>query len=221
MKLENFEFYECSKLFNFQLNRTLSMITLNIIIDMQNDFINGVFANREAERVLINIIKYIREIVRKEDEETKLNNDEFLDQDSNKGSTDKFILTRDIHDDNYLNTQEGKYLPVVHCQKGTWGAELNTDLLAALIGNNYEIMDKSTFSSLDLLERVEKIKPSRLVLMGLCTDICVISNALLLKSHFPDLPIFVKSTCMAGSSLDKHLSALDILNSCQIYDLDQ
>ena len=176
------------------------MQTLYLIIDVQNDFVDGVFETKFAKLATQNIASFI----------------------SNLPNTDDntIILTRDLHDENYLNTQEGQNLPILHCQKGTWGAELHPELLASLNGKTYEIINKSSFASLDLLKIIGREKPYRVILMGICTDICVISNALLIKSHFPELPIFVKSSCMAGTTEENHKNALEVLKSCQIYDLD-
>ena len=124
------------------------------------------------------------------------------------------IATRDTHPENYLNTQEGKYLPVIHCVKGTEGWELD-DRIAEALGPDALILDKPTFGSTELAaEHGEENVNTEIV--GLCTDICVVSNALLLKAFYHEMPISLDAGCCAGVTPEKHLAALETMASCQI-----
>ena len=116
-----------------------------------------------------------------------------------------------------MNTMEGKHLPVVHCVKGTQGWEINDKVAAAL--GDAKIIDKPTFGSLDLVEEVKKIcadEDVEIEMIGLCTDICVVSNALLLKAGVPNVEVSVDSACCAGVTPDSHNAALSTLGACQV-----
>lgn len=158
-----------------------------IVIDMQNDFIDGALGTKEAVSIV--------PAVRKKIEEYKMRGDEI-------------IFTRDTHGENYLETNEGKNLPVVHCVKGTHGWEIADGLYVP----GSVIVDKPTFgytgwSGFDF-ESVE--------LVGLCTDICVVSNALILKAAFPQADISVDPSCCAGVTPQTHEAALATMRCCQI-----
>ena len=166
------------------------MSKILIVIDMQNDFVTGSLANPEAQAIIPNIAKKIERYKKK---------------------GDKIIFTRDTHRSNYLDTPEGKSLPILHCVHGTWGWLVVDEL-------NYpecHHIDKPTFGykywELEELDDVTEIE-----LVGTCTDICVISNALLLKTAFPNIKISVDSSCCAGVTPDKHEAALNVMSSCQI-----
>lgn len=166
---------------------------LLIVIDYQNDFITGALKNDEALRIKKNIIDKIV---------------------SWEGD---IISTTDTHNENYLLTQEGKNLPIPHCIKGTLGWNIEPDVFDALkchIGylDNYE---KNGFGCLKLLT-INDCKYEEICLIGVCTDICVISNALLLKSRFPEMQITVDASCCAGISAESHETALKAMNNCQI-----
>ena len=165
-----------------------------IVVDMQNDFISGALGTNEAKL----IVEKVRE---------KTENFEGL-----------IFFTRDTHFENYMETQEGKNLPVLHCIKGTWGWEICDELKD--LSENTEICDKPTFGSTDLMESIKELSFEEdiksITLMGLCTDICVISNAMLLKAALPEVKIIVDSACSAGVTPQSHLNALEAMKMCQI-----
>lgn len=165
-----------------------------IVIDMQNDFIDKALGTPEAEA----IVEAVKEKIQA-----------FPPAD--------VFATMDTHGEDYLNTQEGKYLPVPHCIKGSEGWEIRADLKEPLAGA--KVYEKPTFGSTqlakDLLE-ISKAEEIELELIGLCTDICVVSNALLLKAYMPEVTISVDAACCAGVTPEKHLAALETMRSCQI-----
>lgn len=174
-----------------------------VVVDMQNDFIDGPLGTPEARAIVDNVCAKIRE-----------------------GEWDEIITTQDTHDEMYLKKQEGKYLPIEHCQEGTEGWNLHTKIFGELI-NRYFWTDtfKNTFGSLSLVNhlRVDLEKHPELTdanyeltLIGVCTDICVISNALLLKAHYPEMKIVVDAACCAGTTPEKHRMALEVMKSCQV-----
>ncbi len=160
-----------------------------VVVDMQNDFIDGALGTKEAAAILPLVQKKIEDY---------------------RG--EKIYFTRDTHPKNYLKTQEGKHLPVVHCIEHTPGWEIST----ALSTENAEIVDKPTFGSLELVRRIVQDKPESIELVGVCTDICVISNALLLKAALPETPIYVDASCCAGVTPESHQNALNAMKMCQI-----
>ena len=166
-----------------------------IIIDMQQDFISGSLANKAAQDI-IPLIK--NEIGR---------------------SYKHIIFTRDTHTENYLNTPEGKHLPIEHCIKYTDGWNVNKELIeeACFKCDDVSFFDKPTFGSLGLLSHIQACGDfDEVVLCGTCTDICVISNAIILKTMKPDLKITVLGKLCAGVTPEKHNAALDVMESCQI-----
>ena len=123
----------------------------------------------------------------------------------------------DTHGENYMDTQEGRYLPVPHCIRGSEGWEIRPDIAALLDGAG--IYEKPTFGSVALAKELKKISESEEIeieMIGLCTDICVVSNALLLKAAMPEVKISVDASCCAGVTVEKHLAALETMRSCQI-----
>ena len=165
-----------------------------IVIDMQNDFIDGSLGTKEAEAIVNNVIDKIKEY-----------------------DPHDVIATMDTHETNYLTTQEGKFLPVEHCIRDTEGWRIRNDIAELL--EHAAIYEKPTFGSKALAEHlihVAKKEEISLELVGLCTDICVISNALLLKAYMPEVPISVDSSCCAGVTPAKHEAALETMRSCQI-----
>ncbi|MCR4672863.1 MAG: cysteine hydrolase [Lachnospiraceae bacterium] len=167
-----------------------------IVIDMQNDFIDGSLGTPEAVSVVPQAVKAAR------------------------GFAGPLIFTRDTHDEDYLETQEGVNLPVIHCVKGTKGWEIQDELMSIALERRAMIFDKNTFGSAHLagcmtgINRVTPIDEIRLI--GVCTDICVISNAMLLKAALPETVISVDASCCAGTTPEMHNKALDIMESCQI-----
>ncbi len=125
----------------------------------------------------------------------------------------------DTHGENYLETEEGKRLPVPHCISGTPGWKLDGRVQEALLGKNFKIIEKPTFGSTALVEELRRIQEQEEIaveLLGLCTDICVVSNALLLKAHFPEMPVCVNEACCAGVTPKTHKAALETMKMCQI-----
>ena len=165
-----------------------------IVIDMQNDFIDAALGTKEAVAIVDAVKKKIWTYPARD-----------------------IIATMDTHGENYMETQEGKYLPVPHCIKGTKGWEIRPDIAELLKGA--KIYEKPTFGSTALavdLKALSEQEEIELELIGLCTDICVVSNALLLKAAMPEVKISVDPTCCAGVTPEKHLAALETMRSCQI-----
>lgn len=165
-----------------------------VIIDMQNDFIDGALGTKEAQAVVPRIEAKI--VASKKDTSV---------------STD-LIFTQDTHGENYLDTQEGQKLPVPHCIKDTKGWNICRQLLPYTLFAT--ILEKPTFGSTDLI--AETAEYDRIVLMGVCTDICVISNAMLLKAFYPEKEICVDASCCAGVTPESHSRALEAMKMCQI-----
>ena len=173
-----------------------------VVIDMQNDFITGSLGTPEAEAVVPRVTEKIR-----------------------TWSEGPIYATQDTNFPNYLETQEGRILPVEHCIQGTEGWKIESSVRAALTegaGRNESVLylTKATFGSRDLAEVLvqrRKEEPiEEIVLIGLCTDICVISNALVLKAFLPEVTITVDAACCAGVNPDSHRNALDAMRMCQI-----
>lgn len=163
-----------------------------LIIDMQNDFIDGSLGTPEAQAILPAVLEKIKQY-----------------------PACDIIATRDTHGENYLETSEGKQLPVKHCIKGTHGWELHPEIASAI--GNAKVIDKPTFGSTALVHMLSNVKePFELELVGLCTDICVVSNALLLKAAFPETKITVDASCCAGVTPQSHCAALTTMRMCQI-----
>ena len=163
-----------------------------IVVDMQNDFIDMALGTKEAVAIVPKVKAKIQEYVQNGDE---------------------IIFTRDTHFENYLDTKEGKNLPVPHCIKGTEGWQI-TDKLAGLASDG--VIDKLTFGSVALQNYLVKQKPDSVTLVGLCTDICVISNAMLIKAALPEKDIRVDAACCAGVTPESHRRALEAMRMCQI-----
>lgn len=165
-----------------------------IVVDMQKDFVDGALGTKEAVSIVDNVVAKIKD----------------FDGD--------VIATYDTHGENYMDTQEGKKLPVPHCIKGTEGWKLDKKVQEALDEKGFTEVYKPTFGSVDLVEMIRKydVEDTQIQLIGLCTDICVVSNALLLKANFPEMNISVDAACCAGVTPEKHLAALETMSSCQI-----
>ena len=158
-----------------------------IVVDMQNDFIDGSLGTKEALAIVDNVKAKIKEY---------------------KDNGDEVILTSDTHHDNYMNTNEGHYLPVVHCIENTKGWEIREGLYI----EGAKIIDKPSFGYTGW----GNFKFDELEIIGLCTDICVVSNALILKALNPEIKISVDSSCCAGVTPDSHNAALETMKMCQI-----
>ncbi|MBR1629673.1 MAG: cysteine hydrolase [Lachnospiraceae bacterium] len=165
-----------------------------VVIDMQKDFIDGSLGTAEAVSIVGNVKEKIQMY-----------------------PIEDVFYTLDTHEENYLQTQEGRNLPVEHCIKGTEGWELDTALKDAL--KEAKVYEKPTFGSMKLAEDLKRITENEEVeieLIGLCTDICVVSNALLLKAAMPEVKISVDEKCCAGVTPKKHDAAIETMRSCQI-----
>lgn len=165
-----------------------------IVVDMQNDFIDGALGTKEAVAIVPHVAEKIRNF---------------------EGMV---LATRDTHEANYLSTQEGEKLPVEHCIRGTAGWEI-CDEVKALIKE--APVDKGTFGSTELAQCLNSYDACRekiesITLIGLCTDICVISNAMVLKAFLPEVPILVDASCCAGVTPESHRQALEAMKVCQI-----
>lgn len=166
-----------------------------IVVDIQNDFVDGALGTKEAVGIIENAVEKINSF------------------------DGEIIVTYDTHTEEYLQTSEGKNLPVEHCIKGSKGFELNEKIANALNGREYTVVEKPTFGSVELPRIVEKMADGSdfdITLIGLCTDICVVSNALILKANFPEKTIKVDSLCCAGVTPETHDSALTTMKMCQI-----
>lgn len=163
-----------------------------IVIDMQNDFITGSLGTKEAEKIVPRVAKKITEY---------------------KKGENPVIFTRDTHHENYLETQEGKNLPVIHCIAGSDGWLISKELDSS----GAKIFDKGTFGSLELSDYVSGLEGlSEVEIVGVCTGICVISNALILKAKAPEIKITVDSSCCACVNAETHKTALNAMRLCQI-----
>ena len=166
-----------------------------VVVDMQKDFVDGALGTAEAVAMVPRMVEKIR------------------------GFDGKLIVTLDTHGEDYMNTSEGRNLPVPHCIKGTPGWELDRSIAQALEGREYTVVEKPTFGSVKLPEVIRELaagKDFSIELAGLCTDICVVSNTLLLKAAFPEVPISVDATCSAGVTPESHAAALTTMRFCQI-----
>ncbi len=165
-----------------------------LVIDMQNDFIDGALGTEEAVAIVENVKEKIRSY-----------------------PSENIFATRDTHEVNYLETQEGKYLPVEHCIKNTYGWQIREDI--AVLLSDAIVFDKPTFGSTKLADFIKSIAEKEEIeieIIGLCTDICVVSNALLLKATLPEVKISVDPMCCAGVTPESHEAALKTMQSCQI-----
>ncbi|MCJ7857066.1 cysteine hydrolase [Lachnospiraceae bacterium NSJ-143] len=168
------------------------MKELLVVIDMQNDFIDGALGTEEARKTVEPVCAKIRKF---------------------EGDV---IYTRDTHGENYLNTQEGRSLPVKHCIKDTDGWQINSEVFAAGEGKTLCVVDKPVFASFELAEIAAIGRYEKITLIGVCTDICVVSNALLLKSKLSETPIAVIESLCAGVTPQSHKCAVETMKMCQI-----
>lgn len=167
---------------------------LLIVVDMQNDFITGALGTPEAQAILPRVVEKVQ---------------------AHQGPV---LFTRDSHGADYPSTQEGRLLPVTHCQVGTEGWQIQAELEAL---RRLPALDKPAFGSLELAERVQAMHQetplASITLIGLCTDICVISNALILKAALPEVKVTVDASCCAGVTPQSHRTALSAMKACQIF----
>ena len=192
----------------------MSKYNFCLVIDMQNDFINGSLGSEAAQNIVHNVVEYI------------------------KGHRAHYIFTRDTHPETekYLKSREGKYLPVPHCIRGTEGWEINKDVMDAIENSNstYTIIDKNTFGTFKPIEIIKSLHDYvhtgewretlneidghdlNITVMGLDSDICVISNALIIKAAFTEADVNIVENCCAGVTLESHKAAMTVAKSCQI-----
>jgi nicotinamidase-related amidase len=163
-----------------------------IVVDMQNDFVSGALGTAEA----VAILPYVKSVI-----------DNFQGE---------IIYTRDTHTDKYTDTREGRYLPVKHCVRNTHGWEI----VEGLYREGSRIFDKPTFGSVELADHLalenEREEIGSVTLIGVCTDICVVSNAMLIKAHFPEIDVIVDSNACAGVTPESHNAAITTMKMCQI-----
>lgn len=173
------------------------MMDILVVVDMQNDFVSGALGTKEAVAIVPHVVGRVVDGI-------------------NRG--EKIFFTRDTHETDYMDTREGKNLPVPHCIRGTEGWEIIPQLWEDAEGR--PVIDKPTFGSEKLaaeLVCLQKEEPvGKITFIGLCTDICVISNALLAKAFLPEVEIAVDAACCAGVTPESHLNALSAMKMCQI-----
>lgn len=162
---------------------------LLVVVDMQKDFITGSLGNQECRAIVPYVIEKI------------------------KTFDGTVVCTLDTHTNDYLETQEGKNLPIIHCIKNTPGWMLIPELQEIQMSKSF---CKSTFGSIELAQWIKENEYTEVVLIGVCTDICVISNAFVIKAVNPEVKIIVDATCCAGLTPEKHKAALDVMQSCQV-----
>ena len=162
-----------------------------VVVDMQNDFIDGALGTKEAIAIVPDVVEKIKNF-----------------------DGDKIIFTRDTHEENYMETQEGRNLPVPHCIRGTKGWELNPEIDAL---KKEEVIDKPSFGSMELASYLkEQSDIESIEFVGLCTDICVISNVMITKAALPEVPLVVDAACCAGVTPESHKNALEAMKMCQV-----
>lgn len=174
------------------------MAKLLIVVDMQNDFIDGSLGTKEAVAIVPSVVNKIKKY---------------------QAEGERIIFTKDTHFENYLDTQEGKNLPVPHCIKGTSGWELCDEIKEISPETACKIYEKKTFASSELGADIEAglyDDVTSIELVGLCTDICVVSNALYIKALRPEMPICVDENCCAGVTPQTHQDALSVMKMCQV-----
>ena len=165
-----------------------------IVVDMQNDFVDGVLGSKEAVSMIDTAVETINSF------------------------DGKVFYTQDTHGEDYLDTEEGRHLPVVHCIKGSEGWKIHPKIEKPILLKGATGIEKSTFGSEKLMGIIEKEVPEveSITLIGICTDICVISNAMLAKAHFQNTPVNVISSACAGVTPESHENALAAMKMCHI-----
>lgn len=167
-----------------------------VVVDMQNDFITGVLGTKEAEAIVDYVAKMIRAF------------------------PGDVVATQDTHANDYLKTEEGEHLPVVHCVEGSEGWQIENRVAKALEEKDADIIKKWTFGSKELMAHLEAMHEKEPIasftILGICTDLCVISNAMLLKAFFREVPITVDSKGCAGVSPESHKRALEAMEVCHM-----
>lgn len=171
------------------------MSKILVVVDMQNDFLTGTLANESAVKIVPNILREIK-----------------------SGDYDRIIFTRDTHNENYLNTQEGKNLPVIHCIHGVGGWRITDELHSPAWRSQIPVtsIDKYTFGYKDWGKRFKFDENDEITITGTIASICVVSNALILKATFPETPMRCIADCVADLTEEKKNAALSVMESCQI-----
>lgn len=173
------------------------MSKILVVVDMQKDFVNGSLGSKEAQAIVPNVIEKIKAC---------------------QADRYSIVLTQDTHDENYLDSTEGKYLPVKHCVKGTEGHNILDEIIDVI--EYADVIEKPTFGSYDLIYHIKDWFTDRgieeIQFIGVCTDICVMANCILAKTSFPDAKVVVDSSCCAGVTPESHAAALTVLKSCQV-----
>jgi nicotinamidase-related amidase len=162
-----------------------------VVVDMQNDFIDGVLGTKEASAILPEAVSRIK---------------------AAKEAGYEIVLTMDTHDTNYFSSQESKFVPVAHCVEGEYGWQLNSDIAAVTQGD--KVFKKSTFASTRLADYLKSTRCEEVEIIGVCTDICVICNAIIIKTLLPETPVIVNSSCCAGTTKKAHNCALQTMKNC-------
>lgn len=171
-----------------------NMKKILIVIDMQNDFVDGALGTPEAQKIAANVIQKIKEY-----------------------PPENVFATQDTHREDYLETSEGKHLPVTHCIRGSQGWEIIEGIKELILPDH--IIEKPTFGSVNLALKLKEMNEQEAIaveLVGVCTDICVVSNALLIKVQLPEVPISIASDCCAGVTPHSHDAAIETMKMCQI-----
>lgn len=165
-----------------------------IVVDMQKDFVDGALGTQEAVAIVDNVVKKIESF------------------------NEEIIVTYDTHQPDYMETREGKYLPVPHCIENTQGWKLDEKVEKSLEGKDVKRLYKPTFGSVELVKLFENCNQTEteVTLIGLCTDICVVSNAMLLKAYYPEMNITIDAHCCAGVTPESHQAALTTMKMCQM-----
>ncbi|MDO5537668.1 MAG: isochorismatase family cysteine hydrolase [Desulfovibrionaceae bacterium] len=170
--------------------------TLLVVVDVQNDFVTGSLGSAMAQAMLPTLVEKVR------------------------GHDGPVVFTRDTHYTDYLSTQEGRLLPVTHCVEGTWGWQIVPELEELRKEAGWSVYDKEIFGSVrlaqDIAAMAERGEIDAVEFTGLCTDICVVSNALLARSFAPQLAVYADPACCAGTSQENHEAALQTMRSCQV-----
>ena len=174
-----------------------------VVVDMQKDFVDGALGTKEAQAIVPAVVEHIT---------------------AAKAAGDAIFVTLDTHGPDYLQTQEGRHLPVEHCIEGTPGWQLDADVAAALQGADPEklvTLRKPTFGAVHLPDAMQTMMdlygvPEAIKFVGLCTGICVISNVLLTKAAFPEVPVTVDAAACACVTPESHRTALDAMQLCQV-----
>ena len=172
-----------------------------VVVDMQNDFIDGALGTAEAQGIVDNVCDKIKELKNQGYEVIATRDTHFGEEDSDESRR-------------YMNTQEGSKLPVPHCIYGTKGWEIADRIKEAM--GDVKVFDKYTFGSEELAHYMKSVQAEEIELLGICTDICVVSNALMIKAFLPEVPMKVSADCCAGVTVESHQAALKTMSMCQV-----